>query len=274
MHEEGQAQGQQAQTQRASRGGSRRGTRRGRGGRGRGQGDGASRGGRDGDAAAAAAESNAAAESTTAISASSDPTSAPPASSRGRNRRRGQQPSSRGSDAPISFRTGPQRRFGGHLTSETREETRQAPSEDGPSTSTPPSLSVNAPEFVPGQIVATTRTTNVESAVMKSPEIPPSGTAAFAGTSCTSSVRMTGGRHPTTSTLKVFLFGAALDATHSCLSGHRASIAGAAAGTAQAKPGLCYHRTLVGRAVPSRDQPVNTHARFNVTRALVRHVVL
>ncbi|KAL6403562.1 hypothetical protein AUP68_12918 [Ilyonectria robusta] len=145
-----QAQGQSQ----GSRGGnSRGGRRRGRGGRGRGRGNGngASRGGRnaptEGDAPAPS--SVATAQPAAQLDLSSTPESS--GASRGRRGRRGgRSGGARGSETQPrgSFQVGPQRRFGGRLTSNV-DEVSQA------NTDAQLSLSADAPEFVPGQPVAT-----------------------------------------------------------------------------------------------------------------------
>ncbi|KPM41750.1 hypothetical protein AK830_g4790 [Neonectria ditissima] len=148
-----EGEGQQAPSQsQGSRGGSSRGgRRRGRGGRGRGRGNGsgnaASRGGRNIPAESDASEPSSAA--TAQMTAQSELSSIPESSgaSRGRrNRRGGRAGGTRGPDAQPrgSFHVGPQRRFGGRLTTDSDQVSHTG-------AETPPSLSADAPEFVPGQ---------------------------------------------------------------------------------------------------------------------------
>ena len=128
----------QSQTQRSNRGGSRGGQRRGRGGRGRGNG---ARGGRNVPSQRDALEP-ASAESASAPGNSDAP--------RGRRNRRGQPRGAHGPEARGSTQTGPQRRFGGHLTSHADEATSSVTSE-------PPALSAHASEFIPGATVTPRR---------------------------------------------------------------------------------------------------------------------
>ncbi|KAL6356542.1 hypothetical protein LRP88_10144 [Fusarium phalaenopsidis] len=179
MSEQGRGQGSsQAQNQSqnesrasGSRGGSRGGRRRGRGGRNRGQGNqsttSGSRGGRNAASQATAADATDATPSTTSQveqPASSAPESS--ASSRGRRNRRGQRGASHGSGnrGRGGFRVGPHRQFCGRLTT-TTEEPAQETSQDQ-------SLSADAPEFVPGQPVASRSAAESSSAQSQPPTQP------------------------------------------------------------------------------------------------------
>ncbi|KAF4965769.1 hypothetical protein FSARC_6472 [Fusarium sarcochroum] len=135
-----------------SRGGSRGGRRRGRGGRNRGQRqDGSAQDSRGRGNASSQTDSANPAVATPSTSAPTEPAaSAAPESSgasRGRRNRRGNRGGARGSgdQGRGTFSVGPRRQFGGRLT--TTQESTETATQD-------PSLSANAPEFVPGQPVS------------------------------------------------------------------------------------------------------------------------
>ncbi|KAM5377001.1 hypothetical protein ACJZ2D_005203 [Fusarium nematophilum] len=148
VHDQAQTAGRRSE----SRGGSRGGRRRGRGGRSRPHGNenaaSASRGRRNATSQRNATDSTDA--TPPANTQTETPTPAPESSGapRGRRNRRGQRGGGHASEnqGRGTFRMGLQRQFGGRLTSTADEAAQAAPPE--------PSLSADAPEFVPGQPVA------------------------------------------------------------------------------------------------------------------------
>lgn len=143
---EGEAAQSQNQSQGASRGASRGRRGRGRGGRGRGH-HGGSAQDAQGRSAPQADSSDTAPSSTPASTSQQDsaPSSNPSRQARGGRSRRGLRQGERGGarhGAPRAPQPATTRRFGGHLT---------VGAEDTPSNA--PSLSAEAPEFVPGQTV-------------------------------------------------------------------------------------------------------------------------
>ncbi|KAK1250317.1 hypothetical protein MKX08_010320 [Trichoderma sp. CBMAI-0020] len=174
---EGEASQTQNPSQNASRGAPRARRSRGRGGRGRG-------GHHHGDQAhtAQGQQTPSSDNSSTPIANQNQPQQEPAASgnssrsSRGGRGRRGPRQSERGGarhSAPRAPLPGPSRRFGGHLTVEV---------DDADAEADAPSLSAEAPEFVPGQPVLP-RAKPRKSEASKQPEVRlPKSTAADLGT--------------------------------------------------------------------------------------------
>lgn len=149
-------------------GGSRGGRRRGRRGRNRGPGNdnqGSNRGRRNlasqndnndvtltSPPAATPSDANANANANSSATLTSAPVPENSGASRGRRNRRGQRGGGRGQEnqTRAAFRVGPQRQFGGRLTTDTPEDASQSVSSE------PPALSGDAPEFVPGQSAVST----------------------------------------------------------------------------------------------------------------------
>ncbi|KEY70676.1 hypothetical protein S7711_02275 [Stachybotrys chartarum IBT 7711] len=171
---EGSTSQSQSQPQRSSRGDSRS-HRRGRGGRGRG---GAERGGSfrgRGGAPRPQPQVNsqtASGDAQPSAGTASETIAQPAASTRGSRSRRGQ-PSrgGRGQSHRSAPKPGPQRAFGGHLTTDTERDP-----------SAVPNLSGDAPEFVPGQPLSIRSTAAATSIGKRAFVKPPKSTAEDLGT--------------------------------------------------------------------------------------------